>query len=458
MKRIALILTLLSSFAVHAYDFSATVPTGQTIYFSIVGDGVHVVYPNTNADPWGSFQRPTGALTIPSTVSHAGTTYPVRGINAKAFMSLLITSLTLEEGIQSIATTAFQFCEDLAEIHLPTSLTTLASSAFLQCTGITDVYMASATPPASAAAGAFSQSSIATATLHVPCGSVAHYTQVAPWNLFGTIADGTCSVTLTTATSDPLRGTVSGGGVYSTGTSVVLAANPNPGYAFVCWNDGDTLNPRLVQALSDSHFVAIFQRPVHDTVLISSIELRVDTLYLFDTIVLHAIDTLYITDTLYARDTLLVHDTVTLQPTFFRLQVQSANPDEGIAIGNALLPAGTTAEIGALAFEGSRFVQWDDGNTDNPRQVVVSGDRVITAHFETLSLSQPWEPAPRVSVEGRTLTVHCKTGLALRLFDVEGRQLASLTTHQDMTRIVVPSAGVYIIQVGTLPARKVTIR
>ena len=70
---------------VFAYDFSAVAPSGQTLYYKIVSGGVRVTYPNLDPVPWSYYTKPTGALTIPSTVTHSGTTYNVTSIGFKAF-------------------------------------------------------------------------------------------------------------------------------------------------------------------------------------------------------------------------------------------------------------------------------------------------------------------------------------------------------------------------------------
>ncbi|MBP3763237.1 MAG: hypothetical protein J6I49_05065 [Bacteroidales bacterium] len=438
MKRIVLILLLVAPSLVWGYDFAAVVPSGQTLYFDIVEGGVKVVYPYTSASPWGSYQKPTGALTIPATVVHEGTTYAVLSLGTKSLYATYITSLTLEEGVQSLATNACGFNEYLTTVQLPASLSTLGSSSFMLCSALTDVHMMGSQPPASSAAGAFTQSSVGTAALHVPCGSISAYAG-APWNLFGSIDDGVCSVTITTASTDPLRGTVSGGGTYATGTSVVLTATPAAGFGFACWTDGDTLNPRVVGAVRDSHFVAVFQRPIHDTVVISTVELQVDTVYL--------------PDTLYLRDTLEV------QPTFYRLQVQSCTSGGGVGIGGATVPAGTELEIGALPLEGHRFSGWDDGGAENPRRVTVVAEATYTACFEPL-LAAPSTAAPdwSLSLHGRTLEVRCRAGEPVKIYDGSGRILSSLAAHADTTTVELPSAGVYIVQVGTGAGRKVTVR
>ena len=64
------------------------------------------------------------------------------------------------------------------------------------------------------------------------------------------------------------------------------------------------------------------------------------------------------------------------------VEVSSANPDMGTASGTGVYPQGDTIMIEATAAEHYHFVQWDDGNTDNPRSVVVTASATYVAYFE----------------------------------------------------------------------------
>ena len=75
---------------VRAYDFSAVAPSGQTLYYNIVGGSAEVTFPNGDANHdigrvWEGYTMPTGNLTIPSSVTYGGATYPVTSIGNGAF-------------------------------------------------------------------------------------------------------------------------------------------------------------------------------------------------------------------------------------------------------------------------------------------------------------------------------------------------------------------------------------
>ena len=85
-----------------AYYFSATAPSGQTLYYSFNGSGrVSVTCPNYSS--WSGYAMPTGALTIPDSVTYSGTTYSVTSIGYDAFRSCTgLTSVTIPYSVTYI--------------------------------------------------------------------------------------------------------------------------------------------------------------------------------------------------------------------------------------------------------------------------------------------------------------------------------------------------------------------
>jgi predicted RNA-binding protein with PUA-like domain len=58
---------------------------------------------------------------------------------------------------------------------------------------------------------------------------------------------------------NPDMGEVSGGGYYDRNTPATIAATAYPGNRFVCWNDGNTQNPRTITVTKNITFVASFE-------------------------------------------------------------------------------------------------------------------------------------------------------------------------------------------------------
>ena len=135
------------------------------------------------------------------------------------------------------------------------------------------------------------------------------------------------SYIITVQSSNPAIGTTSGGGSYNYLTPVNITANPNAGYHFTQWSDGNTDNPRLISVTQNATYVAQF-----------------------------AINS-------------------------YAVGVVSNNTSMGSVSGSGTYNHNTTATLTATAFYGYHFVQWSDGNTDNPRSVVVTDSAQYTAEF-----------------------------------------------------------------------------
>lgn len=136
----------------------------------------------------------------------------VTSIEKNAFMDRSgLTSVTIPYSVTSIGEDAFLRCFGLSSVTIPSSVTKIGNSAFCLCYGLTSVTIGSGM--ASIGAGAFYECRnlrnvccyaedvpdtgintfeglpIASATLHVPAGSVDSYKAVSPWNEFGNIVE-----------------------------------------------------------------------------------------------------------------------------------------------------------------------------------------------------------------------------------------------------------------------------
>ena len=63
----------------------------------------------------------------------------------------------------------------------------------------------------------------------------------------------------------------------------------------------------------------------------------------------------------------------------------TCDPIHGSVIGSGTYNHGDVATLTATPSEGYQFVTWGDGNTDNPRTLVVTQDTTLTALFEALT-------------------------------------------------------------------------
>ena len=66
----------------------------------------------------------------------------------------------------------------------------------------------------------------------------------------------------------------------------------------------------------------------------------------------------------------------------FTITVKSNNDEWGSVNGGGTYTKGTTVSIEAIAKDGYKFVKWEDGNTNNPRNITVESAVSYTAVFE----------------------------------------------------------------------------
>ncbi|MBQ7698511.1 MAG: InlB B-repeat-containing protein [Paludibacteraceae bacterium] len=143
------------------------------------------------------------------------------------------------------------------------------------------------------------------------------------------------------AVSSPAEGgtaTASPSTYQAGGSNVSLSATPNSGFAFLRWQDagGNTISTTANTSVSvngNATYTAVFA-------------------------------------------------------TARTITVNSANDAQGSATGGGTFAEGATTEIRATANSGYSFSHWDDGNTDNPRSIIVSADKLTyTAYFEEYTSS-----------------------------------------------------------------------
>ena len=179
---------------------------------------------------------------------------------------------------------------------------------------------------------------------------------------------------ITVESNNPDWGTVTGSGSYPHDATVQIEALPNIGHEFLCWNDGIVSNPRDIVVLQDSAFVALFA--------ISQ----------------------------------------------YTIEVVSDNPTYGFVTGGGTYYYGDTIEIAATPYIGFEFVSWTDGNTDNPRTVIVTENMTYTAHFQLQQCIIKTEVTPEDAgtIEGGgtydygstvQLVVHNNTGYRFQMWD-----------------------------------------
>ena len=230
------------------------------------------------------------------------------------------------------------------------------------------------------------------------------------WGPFFPIVD---FYNITTESANPAQGSTSGDGRFSDLTDVVITATPEPGYRFRRWNDGNTRNPRTVFLTQDTHFIAYFT------------------------------------------------DSIPLQLT--------AIPDHqfnGQVTGGGAFWYGDTATLTVIPADRYRFTHWNDGDTANPRTVVVTQDTLFTAYFEWIDqhegITAPDAKAPLFTLTPNparssvTVTINpqlsiLNSQLSMTLTDAAGRELLNtkVTTLNFQLSLSQYPAGTYFVTLRT---------
>ena len=234
-----------------------------------------------------------------------------------------LTSITIPNSVTSIEDLAFQACSSLTSITIPDSVTSIGYETFSFCEKLDTITCLGSTPPAAENLGANTQ----TCVLVVPKEAYSDYLEHAYWGQFfniRTIGDKE----ITASTNNPAWGKVNGAGVFNENETATLTAIPNNGYHFVKWDDEVTDNPRTVVVTQDSTFTAIFEANI------------------------------------------------------FTITTAVNDEDMGSVTEGGEYAYGAEITLTATPNNGYRFAQWSDGNTDNPRIITVTENKTYTAEFE----------------------------------------------------------------------------
>ncbi len=151
--RTALLVLMLSAMGMgkgyaYDYDFSAKCSSGQTLYYQILNSNeVAVTYPYHVESPypvindyWYNFDRPTGNLSIPESVTNSGISYSVTQIREHAFSNCNgLTGVVIPNSVHRINEAGFGGCTGLTKITIPNSITYIGVKAFYSCNSLSRV-------------------------------------------------------------------------------------------------------------------------------------------------------------------------------------------------------------------------------------------------------------------------------------------------------------------------------
>ena len=212
--------------------------------------------------------------------------------------------------------------------------------------------------------------------------------------------------TITALSSNNSMGTVTGGGSYSAGTTVQLIANPAANHHFVSWNDGNTSNPRYITVTGNATYIATF-----------------------------AVNQ-------------------------YQITVLSSNDAMGTVSGSGAYDYGSVVQIRANPSAGHEFVYWNDGNTNNPRDITVTGNATYVANFQpTVGIDDNNLSAVNVYSYDHQIIVSHADGESIAIYDMLGKLVAFDTQNtQEIRQFTISAKGIYLVRVGEAFFKKVVVK
>ena len=223
---------------------------------------------------------------------------------------------------------------------------------------------------------------------------------------FTTLMNAPTMYNVTVTSNNDAWGTVSGGGQYADGSSVVISATAAEGYYFDQWNDGDTNATRTIVVTGDVTYTANF-----------------------------------------AED-----GTVN---TYYTITVLSNNNAWGTVSGGGQYVDGSVVTLTATAAEGYHLEQWSTGETTNTISVTVTADATYTATFaanndgidgvegNVMSLF----PNPASTVV--TISVEMEGNVTLSIVDMNGRTVYTKqgSDHSFSVDVSAMAKGAYFVRI-----------
>lgn len=275
--------------------------------------------------------------------------------------------------------------------------------------------------------------------------------------------------------NDPTLGEVTGGGPYPEGAEVTLEAHPFGIVNFIKWDDENTDNPRTITVDKDYNLTAIFEMPTLYTITVESTKPEWGSVtgsgkfQMDEEVTIQAIPNggYYFdgwTDDNYDNPrTIVVKGDATYKARFTQEQIQTftltlqCNPMQGYVDGAGNYPAGTKVQVTATAYEGFEFVKWNDGNTENPREVTISENKTLVALFSGTGVDENGEAKLNLYPNPAKETVRI-AGLdnetEVRVYNSLGMMVKMVSVNADQEINVSDlAAGLYTIRCGNQTLR-----
>jgi len=192
------------------------------------------------------------------------------------------------------------------------------------------------------------------------------------------------------------NGTVSGAGKYNYGTQIFISATANYGYHFSQWSDGNTDNPRSITVLSDTAFTALCEV---NSYTISATAANGTFIGTGQYIYMSTCSLTAVPDDHYhfvqwsdgvktnPRTITVMGDASYLAIFAIDQHTITVTTTNGTATGSGTYNYGTNLTLTVTPPFCYQFISWSDGNTYNPRSIVVEADATYNAFCEKIQVA-----------------------------------------------------------------------
>lgn len=452
-----------------AFQFSAVSPSGHTLYYTTIGNNiVKVRNPDYNC---------YGDLIIPDSVSYNGTTYSVYAIDEFAFSNChYLTSVTIPGSISSFYENAFLACDNLTSFYYMGNIAQWCNISFTS----------SSLPPNSYHLFVDNMEVI---DLEIPnevteinsyafynCCSLNTVTIPETITKIGYRTFGNC-VNLTTIVFNPTNCT-QGSNSFENSTAVttlivgnnvtVIAVNAFRGlsgltslnisdsvltigdYAFKdCDHVTSIVFGENVQNIGNGAFNGCGQVQVVTAKSVNPATVYGSSSFGFpDNCILHIPCGTSSTYAMTAYWTRFFPDNA-VEDLMYTFSATTTDPAKGtVQIITSPNCDNLEAEILASPYHNFRFDHWSDGNTDNPRYVVVLQDTELQAFFvNNIGIDEMVEDDVKVFVRDGRIVVDGINDEHVMIFDMAGKAVE----NRDLP------TGTYLIMFGNHSFRKVMV-
>ncbi len=288
-----------------------------------------------------TFQLCSGltSVTIPNSVNNIGDF---------SFYECGLTSINIPNSVTSIGTSAFSFCSGLTSVNIPNSVTSIGTGAFSSCSGLTSINIPNLVTSISSGTFAYC-SALTSITIPNTVTNIGEHAFYQCTGLFSVnIPNSVTSIgNYAFYQSTGLTAVTIGSGVTSIGD-----------YAFYGCEHIIQVTCYATVPPTVSHAATFYDVPIGIQVYVPTASVNG-----YQTAPYWNVFTNYIGIGPYS------------------ISVASANPTMGTVTGGGTYDGGTTATLTATPNTGYHFVQWQDGNTQNPRTITVTGNATYTATF-----------------------------------------------------------------------------